>query len=204
MILLRKKKDKESDYVKILAEFNSDMCNIKTANQYYNIKKSYRYIKTYYENKIKNKDFDINIEKFRVERNLGIQPNKMLSFSIDYYVAFIGIIFYFIFQSLIVYFDKYSKEIGMVIASLLAILYLIARTIGKDIIRDKPRNLMLNISLRVLEDLEKEITEVKFNKINQITQDEVAVTNIKDAGNDNPKLKITKWFLNFIKPNKFK
>ncbi|MBW9170764.1 hypothetical protein K2F43_06030 [Clostridium estertheticum] len=156
------RKKKLSDYQKAISEFNSDMKSTKTTEQYDNINKIYKQIKKYYEAKRINEDFDMNIEKIRIQRNLGVHPNNFMSFGIACYIAIIGTIFYFMIQITISYLDKYGNEIikfGISLFFLVLLFKTISSTFGKEIIKDKPRNLMMNISIKVLDDIEKEVAE---------------------------------------------
>lgn len=184
------KKTKLNDYEKIMSEFKSDIVNNKTTEQYNDINKGYKAIKKYYEDKYKNEEFDIKIEKIRIERNLGIHHNDMTSFGLTYFVTIIGVIFYFVFQFIINAFDKYNNSLKMVatVFFLGGMFYTVMSVVGKEITKDKPRNLMLNISLKVLKDIEKE--EVKKLDIQQRieqyanVQDEVAATSDIIIDND--------------------
>ena len=151
-----------NEYEKIIKEFNNDIYSTKTIDKYNNIHKAYAAIKKHYEGKIRNKDLDIKSERIRIEQNLGMKSNNIITFSISYYIAIIGTIFYFIFQTLLNNFDIYSKEIRLWVslAFLIGMLCYVTIFIGNGMEKYKPRNLMLVISLKVLEDIEKRFPEI--------------------------------------------
>ena len=154
---------KLSKYEKIINKFNVDMENTKTIEQYDNINKAFTYIKTYYEAKNKNKEFSIKAEKIRIEDNIGIHASNIISFSMAYYIAIIGSLFYFMFELVINAFNKYNDEInvGLTIFFLLTILFFSSYIIGESLKKEGLRNLRLNISLKVLDNIEKEIFEAQ-------------------------------------------
>ncbi|MBZ9635510.1 hypothetical protein [Clostridium sp. FP1] len=170
------RKNKLSDYDKIISKFNSDISNKGTIIQYNNIDKVYNYIKKYYIKKKKQERFSISMEKIRIKDNLGMHPNNLTSSSLAYYIAVIGSIFYFTFQCVINYLNSFinneATKFGLTLLFLFAMILFVSYIIGKDILKGKPRNLMLNISLKVLEDIENGVIEVENNS--KVALDEVA------------------------------
>ena len=161
MSVFRIRKVKFSKYEKIINKFNVEMEDAKTTEQYDNINKVFTYIKIYYEKKNKDKKFSIKAEKIRIEDNIGSNASSIISFSMAYYIAIIGSLFYFMFELVITAFNKYSNEInvGLTIAFLLTMLFFSSYIIGEGIKKEGLRNLRLNISLKVLENIEKEIAD---------------------------------------------
>ncbi len=166
MIWTRKKK--LSDYQKAISEFNSDMKSTKTSEQYNNINKTYQDIKTYYEAKINKKDIDINIEKIIIERNIGIHHNDVIALSLASYIAVLGSAFYFLIQQTIITFSTSNNEInfGLTFVFLLGVLCITSHNVEKNIKKENPRNLMLNISLKVLDDIIKGIPKQPKENLN--------------------------------------
>lgn len=166
-------------YEKMINEFNLDINDIKTIEYNNHINKTYRDIKKYYEERIKDKSFNISSEKIIVEQDLGIIPNNVRSMSLTFFVAVVGTIFYFVIQIVLKLFDKYSDVANFYLSLaflFLMILYLGA-TLGKDIKKDNPRNLMLYISLQVLKDIEK---EMEYKASIKSTQEEIALTELEE------------------------
>lgn len=161
MSVIRIRPAKLSKYEKIINKFNADMENAKTTEQYDNINKAFTYIKTYYEEKNKNNEFSIKAEKIRIEDNIGIHASNIISFSMAYYIAIIGSLFYFMFELVINAFNKYNNEIngGLTIVFLLTMLFFSSYIIGEGLKKEGLRNLRLNISLKVLDNIENEIFE---------------------------------------------
>ncbi|MBU3182940.1 hypothetical protein [Clostridium psychrophilum] len=159
--MFRIRKIKLSKYEKIINKFNVDMEDTKTIEQYDNINKAFMYIRIYYEKKNKDKKFSIKAEKIRIEENIGSNGSNIISFGMAYYIAIIGSLFYTMFELVITAFNKYSNEInvGLTIVFLLTMLFFSSYIIGEGIKKEGLRNLRLNISLKVLENIEKEIDD---------------------------------------------
>ena len=188
MDLFGRNKDKISEYDKIIGEFNIDRASLEVSKQYEEILNVYKDIKTYYKDCFKNDQIDIKIEKIRIEKAIGKHPNSGASFTMSYYVTIAGSIFYFMIQNIISIFDKYSKVLNVIGSSifLLIMLYYVTTIVGKDLRKDKSRNLMLNISLQVLEDIEKEIDQCNNNTY--YAEDEIAATVENEKDNNGNKI----------------
>ena len=175
MSVFRIRKVKFSKYEKIINKFNVDMEDTKTIEQYDNINKAYMYIKIYYEKKNKDNKFSIKAEKIRIEENIGSNGSNIISFGMAYYIAIIGSLFYFMFELVITAFNKYSNEInvGLTIVFLLTMLFFSSYIIGEGIKKEGLRNLRLNISLKVLENIEKEIDDEQIREKEKVGKLEI-------------------------------
>ena len=153
----------------------------------------------------------MKIEQLRIKTSLENHSSKFTVIIFSYYIAIVGSAFYLVFQSILSAFDKYSKGLNIVISMiyLLAMLYYITSAFRKGWKNNISKNLMLNLSLQVLQDIEKEQVKVNeeavklenrkwieqnFNKGKLFkqkfidTQNEVAATEIKSNEDENKKL----------------
>ncbi|MBM7869254.1 hypothetical protein JOC70_000723 [Clostridium pascui] len=160
----RSKNNIENYYEKLKNEFTS-YTNEVSLKEYNDIEKIYNDIREYYKEKIKNKEINLSVEKIRLERSLGKHSGAGFSYSIAFIIAIAGGIFSSIIQQIIkiVEMENNFKTSGIVISIFVLLgVYLYAIfALGKDLNKYKPRDVMLNISLKVIEELEKEMNENK-------------------------------------------
>lgn len=163
-----KKKIELTNYQKVMNVFKSDN-NSDATKSCGNINKIYIEVREYYINKRRKEKFDIKIEKIRIEQNLGSFFNNFTAYNMAFYIAVFGSLFYFMIQTILSYIDTGNKIFDSVLSLmvLLGFLFFITKEIDKSIQKDKPRNFMLNISLKVLEDIENE----DANKLSKSKED---------------------------------
>ena len=170
-------KDKRNLNEKVMDEFNLDNSADATKG-YNNIKKAYEDIEKFYRAKIKNEDFDIKIEKIRIENKLGKYETKISKLGFSYIIMIFGNIFYFMLQSIFQYMN-YNRTLNLILdfISLISILIIVLRSVGKDVNKENPKGIMLNVSLKVLDELKKENPNLKNNEVAATSEDEIGKKN---------------------------
>ncbi|SMC19357.1 hypothetical protein SAMN02745134_00808 [Clostridium acidisoli DSM 12555] len=177
------KKPNKNIYDKVMDEFNSD--NITEADKSYsNIKKIYDEIKEFYKNKINNEEMNIKFEKIRIEEKLGKYSTDITEFGVSYFIVIFGNIFYFMIQDIFQYWS-FNRTINFALNFVTLAIFLVVtmKSIGKDLKKESPKGLMLNISLKVLDELENEINEMNklsSQKVEDTLDEQVKIDNISN------------------------
>jgi hypothetical protein len=167
----RKKKDTDIlDYNNYLSEFTRFKDSVDKINEYDAIRKLYDEIFNFYKNKINDKRFDIKIEKLLLERRMGKYNSEKSKAGIAMVIGLFCALVPIYVQGFVELSTKYRALIY--IGSVIMIFYTIYHEFGKDVIEDKNKDVMYNVSLKVLADIEKEVSLGKLNSVNE----EVAVT----------------------------
>lgn len=151
-----RKKDKN----KLLLEFNKYINDENKHNRYNHIQELYLKAREHYNKKIKDKDFDIKIEKIKIEKKLGNYSGIMSKSNEAIFVGIFSGVFP-LFIERIGLFD----EGGNMIRTMLYFFYvliLVAFTFGPTIKKDSTKDAMLYICLNVLNEIEKEIIDEKL------------------------------------------
>ncbi|MBC2579978.1 hypothetical protein [Clostridium sp. DJ247] len=180
-------------YKRVVSEFLKDKNYNK--EQYKNIRKIYKDITEYYDNRIKeDKDFDVKIEKLRLERNFGKQVGIATNYNIAFYIAILCPLVVLILQESLDNFKSSYKFIGII--GIVIMIFVLVFMFMRESDKVNPRELMILISLKVLEDMEKQnqsknnlpIDEVAATIDDNIEKDIVSKRNNRGMG----------WILNII------
>lgn len=195
------KKPNKNIYDKVMDEFNSD--NITEADKSYsNIKKIYDEIKEFYKNKINNEEMNIKFEKIRIEEKLGKYSTDITEFGVSYFIVIFGNIFYFMIQDIFQYWN-FNRTINFALNFITLAIFLVVtmKSIGKDLKKESPKGLMLNISLKVLDELE---CAYKNNRDNNLSIQEVAATEQDNINKKNNRKddRVIKGFINIVNVKK--
>lgn len=158
MILFRKKNSESENSSSIsdksiIQEFDNYFESYHNKD-YNNVLNVYNHIKSVYKNKIENKEIDITIEKIRLEKNVGKYQSSATKNSTAIITGMICVFIQFaiidgmkilgVQNDIIKYFLTY------------VVLFWFLNYMGKDTSKSKPNDIMINISLKVLDELEKE------------------------------------------------
>lgn len=168
-------------YKRVISEFLKDKdCN---REQYQNVSKIYRDIETYYYNRIQeDNNFDIKIEKLRLERNFGKYVGAATNYNVTFYIAMSCPLVVLTIQESLRNFEfsyKFASVIGMSV-----IIFALVFKFMKESDKVNPRELMILISLKVLEDIEKELENVTITQEKEINRKEL-LEQIKQHIDDN-------------------
>ncbi|WP_017416034.1 hypothetical protein [Clostridium tunisiense] len=182
----RKSKKEKNNFIsdkQIIKEFDSYF-KLYHEDDYKNILNSYNHIKTEYKSKMENKEIDITIEKIRLEKNIGKfqgtstkNGNTIITAMFCVFAQFTvidGIKLVSIKNSIIIYLLTYLA------------LFLFLYYMSKDINKTKPNDLMIYISLKALEDLEKEYDDENTKK-QDIKNQQAMVEQLKSENIDSKK-----------------
>lgn len=161
--MLRKNKSKTNSITceELMKEFDV-LHNIEGVNEYKNIKDTYYKLKEFYKKKIKHKEIETQIEKIRLEKKLGRYEGKVIQFNSAFVCAFCSSILIVIIQVMLqIYNNKNSALIGelFTLFTLLILFIYIIYDFTKDSTKQKPKDLIIFISLKVLDDIEKEMQQ---------------------------------------------
>lgn len=174
-------------YKSIISEFLKD--KNYSNDQYESISKIYMDIRDYYCNKLKeDSNFNIKVEKLRLERNFGKHTSGLTNFNIAFYIAFGSALIIILLQELIKTFTsnyKYAGVIGIAIIMISFVLMFI-----RESNKTNPKEVMILISLNVLEDIEKEINENKAREEKKVNR-EKAIEEFKQHIDGNNVMKNT-------------
>lgn len=123
-------------------------------DEYKEIEVLYHSIKDSYSEKIKNKEINIKIERIQLEKKLGKYNGILMNMNINLVFIFVGA---FIASIISEFTDTYiNKGITIIVVSFLLILFFVYKYSSKIILNDKNREFVYNISLIVLDELERE------------------------------------------------
>lgn len=150
---------------KIIDEFNK-YNSPKELEKYEELKNVYSKIRAYYEAKVINNEVDLKIEKIRLERNLGKQLGASITYIIAFGISILGALMSVLIQETLKIVNSHYWILTFLVIG--ALYFFIMRSIGNEAEKARPRDIMLNISLKVVEELEKEINE---NKAKQERED---------------------------------
>lgn len=159
------KKKKMSFYELVMEEFEKD----KERSESGKIKCIHHEIKEYYKEQVSTKKIDIKIEKIRLEKLTGKYNSELVKYNISFYIALMCAIFPLYFQELFRT-TKFNNPV-IILFILCSIIFVLIYFFSKESDKDKPKSLMLNLSLKVLEELEEELKETDDGVV-----DEVAIT----------------------------
>lgn len=147
--------------------------NIQNKNDYDDIEECYKKIKTYYINKINAKQIDINIERIRLENSIGKYNGYYSSVYITMIISIFSATMVLIMQEFLKSL-KINNYLGN--AWFLMILFAIAAfSIGKEFKKDKTKDFTINLSIKVLDEIKREIIQR-----NSTTSDDIAATSVKE------------------------
>jgi hypothetical protein len=156
-----KNKDKElQKYFKLFDEHVND----ESEYNYYST--LYKKIKVDYQNQIKNKKFDINVERTRLKsktgQHVGISGNMIVNLVI--------IAMSILINGIIVAYSisDYSNKFQIVVMTAFASFIVIVFKTYKDFYKDNKKDHLFNICLEVLDEIEEEVKEEKAIKKEQV------------------------------------
>ncbi|MBC2580823.1 hypothetical protein [Clostridium sp. DJ247] len=180
-------------YKRVASEFLKDKNYNKV--QYENIRKIYKDIAEYYNNRIKeDKDFDIKIEKLRLERNFGKQVGIATNYNIAFYIAILCPLVVLIVQESLENFKSNYKFIGII--GVIIMIFVLVFMFMRESDKVNPRELMILLSLEVLDDMEKQNQSKSNSSFDEVaaTRDEVIEKDIVSKRNNRG----MGWILNII------
>jgi len=181
-LMLKSKKDCK-DYEELIKNFD-DNSKSPYDKDYNNVLKLYYHIKNYYKRKIVIGEIDIIIEKVRLEKNIGKYESSLTNLNTTVITGLLCIFIQFIFIEG-AKLTRYNNS--FVTFSLTVIMmYIFFSVITKQSKKDKYNDLLNYISLKVLEELEKEqsrdhmtLSEVAASKVEEDKLDEI-LNNIEE------------------------
>jgi len=171
---MSKKKNRKDTYQSYLEEFIEFKNNNNKENEYKSISKLYNEINMYYTNRIKNGQLDIKVEKLLLERRIGKYNGQGFNSSISFLLGGALLAIPIMNQALTEAISEMLKGLsmklncgflselsnfkyGISVFIIVVILCFLVKDIGKDMTEDKNYAVMLNICLKVLEDIEKDL-----------------------------------------------
>ena len=163
------KKNKNS-YDKILKQFNQ-YNSAEELKKYDELKSVYEEIRRFYEKKFNDNAIELKIEKIRIERNLGKQFGVSIGYIITFGISIMGAIISISIQETLKNISPHYWILNFIV--IISLYFLIMSSIGKEAEKARPRDIMLNISLRVIEELEKEINENKMKQNEEANRKEL-------------------------------
>lgn len=173
--MIWKKKKNKYDIKKYEREIK-EFSNYNNEYSFYN--ELYEKVKFHYIEKIERGTIDIKIEKIRLESYMGKHLSMSMNFILYYFIAIFGGIFTVTIQEAVKIFKYSSPPINTII--LFIVLAVIIYVVDKNVKKDKPKDVIAFVSLKVLEDIEKEYVVLKELE-NIRNHDEVAAT-LDDKG----------------------
>lgn len=188
----REENQNERTYKECLDLFNNSKDNEQDKNEHDDIIVLYKEIKNHYEKKIELNEININAERIRIERDLGKYSANYANIMMNLSIGLISGLFVLFFDKTDI-FDAFKLTsvpaiiaepliILLKVVTFLIILYVILKSTNDKSVRiNKNTSIIYNISLKVLDDIEKEINESQFRNSSSI--DEVASTT-EDAVNN--------------------
>ncbi|MCY6370766.1 hypothetical protein [Clostridium ganghwense] len=168
--MFKKKKTKKTQLEECLEEFNKYIHSEDKTKEYMGLSEVYTQIKECYTEKIKNNQIDIKIEKIQLEKRLGRYNGAASNYDIMLFISIIAAMFSLYFN---VYFNavkvwNFKENIWVSTIFLVVLTLIIIKAFSKDIDKDKPKDIMYHISLKVLKDIEEE--QIKKEKMENIKQ----------------------------------
>jgi hypothetical protein len=157
IFLSRKKKKRENLYEKYRLEFNDYINSQSKQTEYEQYNRIYDEIKKCYREKINSKEIDIKIERIQLEDNLGRYIGEFPKFGANYIIALTCALLPVYLQVSGIFDPKINKVLMILV--IFGFLAFGIRSIAKSVDKDKPKGVVYNISLKVLDDLEAELKE---------------------------------------------
>jgi hypothetical protein len=156
IFLLRKKKG-ESLYGKYKNEFTNYMSSQSKQLEYKEYSRLYKEIRKYYMEKINCGEIEIAVERIQLEDDLGKYNVEMPVFAANYMITLVCALLPVYLQVAGIFEPNTNRLLtGIIVIGLIAYA---ARCMAKIVDKDKPKYIILNICLRVIEDIEIEMKE---------------------------------------------
>lgn len=180
-----KKKEEEKFYKECLNLYEEDIKNnMKNKNDHDDILELTNNIKSNYIEKINRNELDIMAEKIRLEHNIGKYNTTYIGYITSFYIAITSGVVGLYFQSSGIFniskikgfSDSANDTIIAVTRFITFIIILLVLTVlmgDRDTKKNKKMSLINNISLKVIENIEKEINENKVKQEEEINRKEL-------------------------------
>ncbi len=137
-------------YINIFDDFQKASYKEKDYNNFNSL---YNHILGFYLLKIKNDKMDIKIEKMIIEKRIGKYSSESSKFSITFLIGIASALLPLYIQSFV---ELNNRNKAVVMLCLVCFsFFMIVKSIGKDINHDKDKDIVYNVSIKVLEELDK-------------------------------------------------
>lgn len=149
------KKKRKNIFDEYRFEFHNYINSETKKSEYDEYARLYSEINEYYRNKINAKEIDIKIERIQLEDNLGKYLGELPKFGANYIIALTCALLPMYLQVAGLFDPKTNKLLTALIV--IGLIVFGVRSMAKSIDKDKPKDVIYNISLKVLDDIEKEL-----------------------------------------------
>ncbi|WP_160678737.1 hypothetical protein [Clostridium sp. C8-1-8] len=165
-ILKRSKKKNEAfDYNKYISEFIDFKDSIDKNNEYVALNNLYSEIYKFYKGRMQENDFDISIERILLEKRAGKYNGEKYKANISIMLGFFCALTPVYIQGF-VELNPSNKAIIYILSTLVAF-GVVYRELSKSVDSDKGKDVVYNVSLKVLSCIEKEIELKKVKGYNK-------------------------------------
>lgn len=194
MSLFKKKNaDNNVNYNKYFEEFLRFKDSKDRENEYEAMSMLYTQVYEFYKYKIKYQQLDIISEKLVLERRSGRYTSEKSKNNLTILIGMALALVPIYIQGFSELNVRYKAIISIV--SVIGIFSMVVKDISKEIIRDKNRDAMFNVCLKVLDDIEKEMeAEAKLLMTNEVAatvQQEEKLKHMSQQANGNWNVEIS-------------
>lgn len=140
-----------------LLEFKNYMKNEAKEQGYKEIDSLYKEIKQYYKEKTKDENFDLKIERIQLEKDLGKFEGTMSNLNMALFIGLITAVFPSYLEAFGIFSDRGNAISSIVSFAFFCIILMLQ--FKNPFKKDKRKEIVLSVSLKVLDDIESENKE---------------------------------------------
>ncbi|KZL88782.1 hypothetical protein [Clostridium magnum] len=181
------KKVIESDEKKSIREFD-DYFKLYQEKESKEVEELYTHIKESYKLRFKDNQIKIKIEKINLERNIGKYQGALRKHGLTFLIGILGVMIQLLLPEFLKMFGINNSSLNFAVMFICLIFFMSA--VGKDFDKERPKDLMKFIALKVLEDIEKETNENKARQEKEANR-ERSIEQIKQHIDSNNVIKNT-------------
>lgn len=160
----------ESDIEKGIKEFN-DYFQSTQERENKEIDDLYNHIREAYRIKFNNDEIKIKIEKMNIERNIGRYQGALRKNGLTLFIGILGIMIQLMLPEFLRMLNINNPAVNFIIMGIFIVWFI--SNIGKDFDKQRPRDLMNFVALKVLDDMENEIADQKAIDEKKVTWERI-------------------------------